>query len=150
MGSTEPGALQDAMLITAAQKVEHYEIATYGTVRTYASVVGARGVAKLLQETLREEKAADKKLTAIAEGSVNRRASQEYHEQTASATDMLQKGAEWVGSAVGGAFKSVMPRSTQAADRTRASSSRSSSRSSRGSRKTSGRKTARRSRKSTR
>ena len=40
MESGEPGALQDAMLITAAQKVEHYEIATYGTVRTYAQVVG--------------------------------------------------------------------------------------------------------------
>src|SRR6185295_15472076 len=48
MESGEPGALQDAMLITAAQKVEHYEIATYGTVRTYAQVVGESGVAKLL------------------------------------------------------------------------------------------------------
>src|SRR5215213_6447995 len=82
MSSGEPGALQDAMLITAAQKVEHYEIATYGTVRTYASVIGERGIAKLLDQTLKEEKAADKKLTGIAEGSVNRRASEEYHEQT--------------------------------------------------------------------
>jgi ferritin-like metal-binding protein YciE len=144
MGSTEAGALQDAMLITAAQKVEHYEIATYGTVRTYASVVGERGVARLLQETLREEKAADKKLTGIAEGSVNRRASEEYHEQTttAAATDMIEKGAAWVGSTVGGALKSVMPR-TQAADRRKKSSGRSSG----GSRKTSGRKTSGRSRK---
>src|SRR4051812_35704092 len=115
MTSGEPGALQDAMLITAAQKVEHYEIATYGTVRTYASVVGERGVAKLLQQTLKEEKAADKKLTGIAEGSVNRRASVEYHEQASNAGEMIQKGAAWVGSTMGGALKRVMPR-TQAAD----------------------------------
>jgi len=115
MASAEPGALQDAMLITAAQKVEHYEIATYGTVRTYASVVGERGVANLLQQTLKEEKAADKKLTSIAEGSVNRRASVEYHEQASTAGGMIQKGAEWVGSTMGGALKRVMPR-TQAAD----------------------------------
>ena len=75
MESADPGALLDAMLITAAQKVEHYEIATYGTVRTYARVIGERGVARLLDQTLKEEKAADKKLTSIAEGAVNRKAS---------------------------------------------------------------------------
>jgi ferritin-like metal-binding protein YciE len=108
MDGSDAGALRDAMLITAAQKVEHYEIATYGTVRTYAQVVGERGVAKLLQQTLKEEHAADRKLTKIAVGSVNRRAAQEYHEQT-STTEMIQKGAAWVGSTVGGALKRVMP-----------------------------------------
>jgi ferritin-like metal-binding protein YciE len=49
MDASDAGALRDAMLITAAQKVEHYEIATYGTVRTYAQVIGERGVAKLLR-----------------------------------------------------------------------------------------------------
>ncbi len=137
MEGSEPGSLQDAMLITAAQKVEHYEIATYGTVRTYATVVGERGVAKLLQQTLKEEHAADKKLTKIAEGSVNRRASEEFHEQSA-ATDVLQKGAAWVGSTVGSALKRVMPRS-QAADTPKTSAGRS--------RKASGRKAAGRSRK---
>jgi ferritin-like metal-binding protein YciE len=138
MEGSEPGALQDAMLITAAQKVEHYEIATYGTVRTYATVVGERGVAKLLQQTLKEEYAADKKLTKIAEGSVIRRASQEYHDQSPDAADMLQKGASWVGSTVGGAVKRVMPKS-QAADTGRKRS--------KASRKTNGRKAAGRSRK---
>ena len=116
MQGAEPGALQDAMLITAAQKVEHYEIATYGTVRTYAQVLGARGVAKLLEQTLKEEKGADKKLTSIAEGSVNKRAAKEYHEQ-ASAGAMLQKGAKWLGSTVG----ALMPGSqrSQAADKKR-------------------------------
>ena len=121
MDGSDAGALRDAMMITAAQKVEHYEIATYGTVRTYAQVIGERGVAKLLQQTLKEEHAADRKLTKIAEGSVNRRASEEWHEQTS----VLQKGAQWVGSTVGGALKRVMPRS-EAADR-RSTSSRKSS-----------------------
>ena len=117
MDGSDAGALRDAMMITAAQKVEHYEIATYGTVRTYAQVVGERGVAKLLQQTLKEEHAADRKLTKIAVGSINRRAAEEWHEQT-SAADTIQKGAAWVGSTVGGALKRVMPRS-EAADRSR-------------------------------
>jgi ferritin-like metal-binding protein YciE len=112
MDGSDAGALRDAMMITAAQKVEHYEIATYGTVRTYAQVIGERGVAKLLQQTLKEEHAADRKMTKIAEGSVNRRASEEWHEQTG----MLEEGAKWIGSTVGGALKRVMPRS-EAADR---------------------------------
>jgi ferritin-like metal-binding protein YciE len=137
MDGSDAGALRDAMMITAAQKVEHYEIATYGTVRTYAQVVGERGVAKLLQQTLKEEHAADRKLTKIAEGSINRRAAQEWHEQS-SPTEMLEKGAQWVGSTVGGALKRVMPR-TQAAD-TRGSRNRKSSRRAGGTR---GRKRAR-------
>jgi ferritin-like metal-binding protein YciE len=115
MDGSDPGALLDAMMITAAQKVEHYEIATYGTVRTYAQVVGERGVAKLLQQTLKEEHAADRKLTNIAVGSINRRAAEEWHDRN-TPTGMIQKGAEWVGSTVGGALKRVMPRS-EAADR---------------------------------
>ena len=125
MDGSDAGALRDAMMITAAQKVEHYEIATYGTVRTYAQVVGERGVAKLLQQTLKEEHAADRKLTKIAVGSINRRAAAEWHEQTTPA-GVIQQGASWVGSTVGGALKRVMPRS-EAAD-TRRSKSRKSSR----------------------
>ena len=111
MESADGGALLDAMLITAAQKVEHYEIATYGTVRTYAQVLGERGVASLMAQTLKEEKGADKKLTRIAEGSVNTKASREWHAQSG----LVEKGAKWVGSTVGGAIKKVMP--SQAADR---------------------------------
>jgi ferritin-like metal-binding protein YciE len=126
MSSGEPGALLDAMLITAAQKVEHYEIATYGTVRTYSRVIGEPGVARLLEQTLKEEKAADKKLTSIAESKVNRGAAKEYHERRTEA-GMLQKGAEWVGAAVGSASKAVrrvMPRG-QAADQRRSRSRKS-------------------------
>jgi ferritin-like metal-binding protein YciE len=61
----------DAGLIGAAQKVEHYEIAAYGTARTHASVLGYSKVAKLLQQTLNEEGATDKKLTQLAESIIN-------------------------------------------------------------------------------
>ena|SRR5687767_7850037 len=61
----------DAGLIGAAQKVEHYEIAAYGTARTHAELLGMRRVAKLLQQTLDEEGATDKKLTALAETVAN-------------------------------------------------------------------------------
>jgi ferritin-like metal-binding protein YciE len=61
----------DAGLIGAAQKVEHYEIAAYGTARTHAEMLGYARVAKLLQQTLNEEGATDKKLTALAESVVN-------------------------------------------------------------------------------
>ncbi|MBX9851442.1 MAG: ferritin-like domain-containing protein [Cytophagaceae bacterium] len=67
----------EAGLIAAAQKVEHYEIASYGTVCTYAKMLGKNQVAKLLHQTLEEEKAADLKLTEVAEGMVNEKALQE-------------------------------------------------------------------------
>ena len=59
-------AVRDAALIAAAQRVEHYEMAGYGTVRTFARLLGMEDVADLLQETLNEEGAADEKLTEIA------------------------------------------------------------------------------------
>ena len=59
-------AVIDAALIGAAQRVEHYEIAAYGTVRSMAEVLGQDKIAKLLQETLNEEGAADKLLTQIS------------------------------------------------------------------------------------
>jgi ferritin-like metal-binding protein YciE len=61
------GDVRDAAMISAAQRVEHYEMAAYGTVRTYAQLLGQTQCAKLLDETLEEEKAADQKLTSIAE-----------------------------------------------------------------------------------
>ena len=61
----------DAGLIGAAQKVEHYEIAGYGTARTHASLLGYNKVAKLLQQTLDEEGATDKKLSQLAESIIN-------------------------------------------------------------------------------
>jgi len=65
------GSALDAGLIGAAQKVEHYEIASYGTARAHASLLGLTKVAKLLQKTLDEEGATDKKLTTLAERIIN-------------------------------------------------------------------------------
>ncbi|MFS2225840.1 ferritin-like domain-containing protein [Pantoea sp. B65] len=64
--SVAAGPVRDAGLIGAAQKVEHYEIATYGTLHAMALKLGYQQAAQLLADTLAEEKATDKKLTAIA------------------------------------------------------------------------------------
>ena len=69
------GNAKDEALIGAAQRVEHYEIAAYGTARTLAEQLGNDDAAALLQETLDEESAADQTLTKIAVGRVNERAS---------------------------------------------------------------------------
>lgn len=67
-------AVKDAAIICAAQKVEHYEICGYGTAKAYAEELGLIDVAQLLQQTLMEEYDADDRLTALAIGSVNRKA----------------------------------------------------------------------------
>ncbi|QEG38807.1 ferritin-like domain-containing protein [Roseimaritima ulvae] len=64
-------AIKDAALIAAAQRVEHYEMAGYGSARNFAQRCGRQDVADLLQQTLQEEGGADKKLTQIAESSIN-------------------------------------------------------------------------------
>ena len=66
----EPDVL-DAGLIVAAQHVEHYEMASYGTARTYAELFGYRDQAALLEQTLNEEKETDRLLTELAERSIN-------------------------------------------------------------------------------
>ena len=66
----EPAVI-DAALIAAAQRVEHYEIAAYGCLRTYAQLLGQENALRLLSATLSEEEAADEKLTAIGESQVN-------------------------------------------------------------------------------
>lgn len=69
--STEPGSVRDAGIICAAQKVEHYEIATYGTLLAWAKQLGLNKAASLLKETLDEEKKADLTLSDIAEANIN-------------------------------------------------------------------------------
>ena len=66
---TKKGDLRDSGLITAAQRVEHYEMAGYGGVREYARLLGKKDIVALLDATLKEEEAADKKLTLDCEGS---------------------------------------------------------------------------------
>lgn len=76
--STEPGtATRDVGIILASQKVEHYEIATYGGLTQLAKTLGLDEVAGLLYQTLTEEKAADQKLTDVAESDINYQAADE-------------------------------------------------------------------------
>ena len=72
---TEKSPVRDAALISAAQRVEHYEMAAYGAVKAYANILGQKEIVSLLEETLAEEKAADQKLNTIAK-SVNSEANQ--------------------------------------------------------------------------
>jgi ferritin-like metal-binding protein YciE len=97
VSATPKGALRDAVMITSAQKVEHYEIASYGTARTYATVLGESRVADLLEMTLQEEKNADAKLTSIAETKVNDSAAAAWHRV---APDFVQQTATLAGRAM--------------------------------------------------
>jgi ferritin-like metal-binding protein YciE len=72
---------RDAVMIAAAQKAEHYEIASYGTIRTWANLLGKGDVAAILEDILEEEKAADVKLTSIAESFVNEAAVDDGEEE---------------------------------------------------------------------
>lgn len=76
----EPQVL-DAALIASAQKVEHYEIAAYGCLRTYAELLGYTQAAQLLQQTLQEEEATDKKLTELGESGINEAAAMAGEEE---------------------------------------------------------------------
>lgn len=67
MEETSKGVVRDAGIISAGQKVEHYEIATYGTLSSFANTLGEAEVVALLDETLNEEKEADKKLSEISD-----------------------------------------------------------------------------------
>jgi ferritin-like metal-binding protein YciE len=69
----------DACLIAAGQRAEHYEIGAYGTVVAWAQAMGHTEAARLLQQNLNEEKAADKKLSALAEGGINQQAAANAH-----------------------------------------------------------------------
>jgi len=78
VAETEKGTLtRDAGIISAAQKIEHYEIASYGTLRTLALTLGYNEAAELLEATLKEEKNCDSLLTQIAEGGINETAKSE-------------------------------------------------------------------------
>jgi len=67
MQDADEGPVRDEAIIAGGQRVEHYEMAAYGTVRTYAERLGKQQIARLLEKTLEEEKAADQKLTQVSE-----------------------------------------------------------------------------------
>ncbi|MFC5873017.1 Ferritin-like metal-binding protein YciE [Chryseobacterium arachidis] len=74
MEETEPGTVRDAGIIAAAQKVEHYEIATYGTLAAFAKVLKEKDCLKNLLDTLNEEKKCDELLTKVADTNLNKKA----------------------------------------------------------------------------
>ena len=74
MGNVSDPNVLDAAMLASAQAVEHYEITRYGTLATWARELGREDCARLLHQTLDEEKATDEKLTRIAEARVNRKA----------------------------------------------------------------------------
>ncbi|HKT79715.1 MAG TPA: ferritin-like domain-containing protein [Vicinamibacterales bacterium] len=78
----------DAALIGAGQRAEHYEMAAYGTLVSWAQAMGHDEAAQLLQETLDEEKAADKKLSSIAEGGINQEAAEAAHPEDEEEEEM--------------------------------------------------------------
>lgn len=80
MAKEDPGPALDAGLIASAQKVEHYEIASYGTLATWAKLLGMEDAVELLEETLAEEKETDEKLTSIA-AEINMEADEEGDEE---------------------------------------------------------------------
>ena len=71
MESSEASGICDAGIISAGQKMEHYEIATYGTLRQFAETLGLTEAVSLLAATLEEEKAADEKLSEVATSAIN-------------------------------------------------------------------------------
>jgi ferritin-like metal-binding protein YciE len=81
MEETEEGVVRDAGIIAASQKIEHYEIATYGTLVSFAKILGEDESAGILEETLKEEKEADSILTEVAESAVNIEAADEDEEE---------------------------------------------------------------------
>jgi ferritin-like metal-binding protein YciE len=77
MKDAEEGVMRDAAIISAAQKVEHYEISAYGTLRTFAQTLGLQDAVSILEKTLEEEKMTDTILTELAEANINLEAASE-------------------------------------------------------------------------
>ena len=83
--NTDQNSIRDAALIVAGNQVEHFEIASWGSLLNYAQLLGKQEAVNLIQKTLEEEKQADAKLTVIGENQVNKQALQEGSKATASA-----------------------------------------------------------------
>ena len=91
MEDTKQGPVRDAGIIGACQKVEHYEIASYGALAAFANLLGETEAAGLLEETLEEEKEADVTLSGIAESSINLEAAEEEEEEKNSSNNGRKK-----------------------------------------------------------
>jgi ferritin-like metal-binding protein YciE len=91
---TESGPVRDAGIIAASQKIEHYEIATYGTLCAFAKTLGEAEVAEILSETLKEEKEADEALTSVAYNNINFEAAGEDAKPLEEDDDFLNEEIE--------------------------------------------------------
>jgi ferritin-like metal-binding protein YciE len=98
----DEGVALDAALIAAAQRAEHYEIAAYGTLKAWAEALGESEVAELLSTTLDEEKAADEKLTALAEAGINEAATAGEEEEDDDEAEDAASGSRTSGSTARG------------------------------------------------
>jgi ferritin-like metal-binding protein YciE len=103
-------ATMDACLIAAGQRAEHYEMAAYGTLVAWARAMGHDDAADLLQETLDEEKAADEKLSALAEGGINQGAAEAAHPAAGADPDEEEMAAPGTGTKKPGTTKTVRRR----------------------------------------
>jgi len=117
MAEAENDDTRDALMIAAAQKIEHYEIAAYGTLRVWANLLGHTESAALFEETLEEEKETDQRLTAIAESFVNQAAADTDEEEEAAPRAMASRKAAQGRTARGGGAAAARPQA--AADRGR-------------------------------
>jgi len=115
------GAVLDAALIAAAQRAEHYEIGAYGTCAEWARLLGLGEVVSLLEQTLEEEKAADKKLTALAEQEINQAAI------AGGQSEEGQEGGEQGGSSRGRSGGRTAARKAKSGGRSQSGSRRQSS-----------------------
>jgi len=102
MGGEFDEATMDACLIAAGQRAEHYEMAAYGTLIAWAQSMGHGEAATLLQQNLNEEKAADKKLSSLAEGGINQSAADAAHSEDEEEEEELStmRGRSGSGTAV--------------------------------------------------
>jgi ferritin-like metal-binding protein YciE len=98
MGEDFADTTMDACLIASGQRAEHYEMAAYGTLVAWAKILGHNEVAKILQQTLDEEKAADEKLTSLAEGGINEEAAGNQATSAEQDNGSKSKGQEAVGA----------------------------------------------------
>jgi ferritin-like metal-binding protein YciE len=109
----EPDVL-DAGIIAAAQKVEHYEIASYGTLRTFAETKGDTKSARILQEILEEEKDADRRLSELAESSINMEAESSTDEES---EDWAEEEGDGRSSRTTGKQAGASPRTSDSSSR---------------------------------
>jgi ferritin-like metal-binding protein YciE len=121
IGEDAEDEVLDAGLISKAQHVEHYEMAGYGTVRTYAQILGETEHGELLEQTLNEEKEADELLTRIAESSVNAEAAEGDEESAQSGSGA--RGEREVSRSVAKEGSSSRGTSTSSGRRSRSQSS---------------------------